>query len=360
MLIGLIGAPNQGKSTLFNALTLGNAEVANHPFTTIKPNEGIAYVRTKSLRSDESPRTGYSKGGYRFTPIRIIDVAGLVPGASNGRGLGNRFLNDLVRADALIIVVDASGLTDEEGNRVVNHNPMRNAEFIINEINEWFYKIISNQWEIIKKKTNSINELINRLSGIGIKPEHIKESIHLINDLRAFSNKLRELSKPFIIAGNKADIKFSESLKGKAYPISAINELVLRKADNKGLINYVPGNNSFTINGKLTSEQEKWLNKVKMFGNTGVQGLINKVVFDLLKQIIVYPVQNEHKWCDSKGRVLPDAYLMNSNSRVIDLAFKVHEDIGNNFIKAVNCKTHKILGKDYVLKMNDVIRIISK
>lgn len=358
MMIGLIGAPNHGKSTLFNALTMAGAEVASRPFTTIKPNEGVGYVRVKSLREDESPVKGYSKDGNRFIPIRLLDVAGLVPGASEGRGLGNQFMNDLVQADAFILVVDASGSTDEEGSDVTGYGPMKVVEVILKEVNDWFYLIVERNWETVRKKDKPLKLLAEKLSGLGIKDLDVKAAGEIGDDLKAFSKKLLSISKPYIIAANKAD----KGCKLDSEPVSAIIELTLRDADAKGFISYVPGERSFKVIKELSDKQEQGLAFVKLFldkQSTGVQELINRLVFDVLKCVVVYPVMDEHKWTDVKGNVLPDAHLMPAGSTALDLAYKVHNDIGNGFIKAIDCKTHKALGKDYVLKNNDVIKILS-
>ena len=119
MEIGVVGKPNVGKSTFFNACSLGNAEVAAYPFTTIKPNRAVAAVRTRcvcrELGVEDNPRNSRCVGGERFVPIEVIDVAGLVPKAHEGRGLGNQFLDELRRASVLIHVVDTAGATDAEG-----------------------------------------------------------------------------------------------------------------------------------------------------------------------------------------------------------------------------------------------------
>lgn len=363
MIIGLIGAPNQGKSTFFNALTLGGAEVAPHPFTTIKPNEGVAYFKVKKLRSDERPVKGYTKGDYRFIPVRVIDVAGLVPGASEGRGLGNQFLNDLITADAFIIVVDSSGSTDMEGNPVINYDPTGNVTFILDELDKWFYSVVSSNWESVRKRPDAVKLLGEKLAGIGINAVHIKQALPLINDLSAFSKKLRELSKPFIVASNKCD-KLSKPINGfKSVNTSAVIEFALRKADSDGFISYVPGEREFTVIKELSPEQDKALSYARSFlakQSTGVCDCLNHVVIELLKCIVAYPVMDDNKWTDVKGNVLPDALLLPAGSTALDLAYKVHNDLGNGFIKAVDARTKKSLGREHVLSNGDVIKIFSK
>ena len=363
MIIGLIGAPNQGKSTFFNALTLAGAEVAPHPFTTIKPNEGVAYFKVKKLRPDEHPVKGYTKGDYRFIPIRVIDVAGLLPGASEGRGLGNQFLNDLITADAFIIVVDASGSTDMEGGPVVDYDPTNNVSFILDELDKWFYSVVSSNWESIRKRPGAVKELASKLSGIGINAMHIKTALPLIDDLTAFSKRLRELSKPFIVASNKCD-KTPKKIAGfKSVNTSAVIEFALRKADNDGFISYVPGSNEFTVLKELSPEQDKALSYARSFlakQSTGVQDCLNQVVSSLLNCIVAYPVMDDNKWTDVKGNVLPDALLLPVGSTAQDLAYKVHNDLGDGFIKAVDARTKKSLGREHVLSDGDVIKIFSK
>ena len=122
MLIGIIGKSNVGKSTFFNAVTDLSVQTANYPFTTIEPNVGVAYVRIecicKEFEVQDNPVHSVCIDGIRFIPVKVIDIAGLVPGAHLGKGIGNKFLDDSRQADALIHVVDASGSTDSEGRPV--------------------------------------------------------------------------------------------------------------------------------------------------------------------------------------------------------------------------------------------------
>jgi ribosome-binding ATPase YchF (GTP1/OBG family) len=375
MLIGIVGAPNQGKSTLFNALTLAGAEVAPHPFTTIKPNEGVGYVKVKCPRSDCKPSHGYCIDSWRFIPVKLLDVAGLVPGASEGRGLGNQFMNDLSTADAFIIVVDASGHTGCEGEQADNHNPVETVKFIIEEIDKWFSGIIKRQWEVVKKRTDVKPEklLAEKLSGLGINEERIKEAMNEFKDIDSFASKLRELSKPYLIAANKIDCKNSKENYKKlkeafkdiiVLQVSGLIELTLKEGVEKEFLKYIPGESSFKEVKDLSDQQRKGLHYVRDFLNefksTGVQELINSVVFNLLKLKVSYPVQDDNKWADSKGNVLPDAYLLEQDAAALDLAYKVHTSIGEGFIKAIDARTKKTLSKGYVIKDGDIIKITAK
>ncbi|MEM4647775.1 MAG: redox-regulated ATPase YchF [Candidatus Pacearchaeota archaeon] len=390
MLIGIVGKPNVGKSTFFKALTLSEVEIANYPFTTIKPNEGIAYVKVKCVEKEFGikckPNYGYCINGWRFLPIKVIDVAGLVPKAHLGRGLGNKFLDDLRQADVLLHIVDASGTVDEEGKPTINYNPINDIKWLEEEIEAWFINLVMKDWENLKRKAQHIEKplsiIYEKLSGLKIKEIHIKETISKLNldekfwlwdkdELIKFIKELRKISKPIVIIANKADMPQSEKnieeMKKQyenIFVCSAEIELALKEAAKNGIINYIPGENSFEIIKK--DIDEKKLNALKVIENylekyktTGVQDAIDYSVFNLLKQIVVYPVENENKLSDKQGNILPDAFLMESGSKVIDLAYKIHEDIGRNFIAAIDVKTKKRLARDYELKHNDIIKILT-
>ncbi|MGC8648897.1 MAG: GTPase, partial [Candidatus Micrarchaeia archaeon] len=160
MLIGIVGAPNKGKSTLFSALTLNEVEIADYPFTTINPNLGVAYVSKecvdKELNISCNARNSLCINHVRFFPVNIIDVAGLVEDAHLGKGMGNQFLNDLASADALIVVVDASGKTDAHGNKVDYADPINDVNMVTNEIIEWISGIIKKHINIISKREDGV------------------------------------------------------------------------------------------------------------------------------------------------------------------------------------------------------------
>ncbi|MFP3202209.1 MAG: redox-regulated ATPase YchF [Sulfolobus sp.] len=392
--IGLIGKTNVGKSTFFSASTLIDVEIANRPFVTIEPNVGIAYVKTKCVHTEFgvkcNPRNSVCIGDYRFIPVKLVDVAGLIPGAHEGRGLGNKFLDDLRKADVLIHVVDASGSTNEEGIPVPpgTRNPEEDIKFIIDEIDEWFYSIISKDWAKFARNVDLSNkdpveELLAKLSGLSINKTQIIETLRetkLENvklmqwseeDLRNFSKKLREISKPIVIAANKIDIlesrKFIDNLKKKykwVIPTSAEAELALRKASKAGLIEYIPGESDFKITRELSGKQKQALEYIKknvleVYGSTGVQQAINTAVFEALGMIVVYPVEDEKKLTDHNGNVLPDAILIKRGSTPRDLASLIHTELAKGFLYAINVKKKIRVGEDYQLQNNDVIKIVS-
>jgi len=387
MEVGIVGKPNVGKSTFFKALTLADVEIANFPFTTIKPNTGIGYVRSecacREFNVNCNPKNSYCRSKNRFTPIKLIDVAGLVPGAHEGKGLGNQFMDDLRQADALIHIVDISGTTDSKGEPIKDYDPEQDIIFLEEEINLWFADVIKRNWAKISnkiqyEKKDLIKELTTQLSGLQISEFQIKNALNETNlsektnwdsdDIKKFAFSLRRISKSIIIAANKIDLDKGnyERLKSKynILPVCAEAELALRQAASAELIEYLPGDSDFKILKEMDQKKLKALefirsNILTRYSSTGVQKCLNSVVFDVLGQIVVYPVENENKLTDSKNNVLPDSYLVTKGSTALDLAYKVHTDLGDKFIGAIDCKTKRKVGKDYKLNNKDVIKIIS-
>ena len=327
---------------------------------------------------------------YRFIPIKLIDVPGLIPGAHKGRGLGNKFLDDLRQADALIHVIDASGSTNEEGVPVEpgSRNPEEDIKFIENELDEWFYSIVSKDWSKFARTADLsgkdiVEALLNKLSGISVNRYHIIEALKITKlenlklmqwseeDLRLFAKSLRLISKPIIIAANKSDLREARNniklLREKykwVIPTSAISELSLRKASKSGIISYIPGDSKFTILKPLNEKQKEALeyienNVLKVYGSTGIQDAINTAVFEALNMIVVYPVEDERKLSDKNGNVLPDALLLKRGSTPRDLAFAIHSELAKGFLYAIDVKKKIRVGDDYLLQPNDVIKIVS-
>ncbi len=393
MLIGLVGKPNVGKSTFFKAMTLMDVLIENYPFATIEPNRGAGFVRVECVDKEFNvkcnPRTGYCKQGIRFVPVELMDVAGLVPGAHEGKGMGNQFLDDLRQADALIHIIDVSGSTNEKGENVElgSYEPLNDIRFLEEELDYWFLGILRKSWNkfarrVEQEKKELFKEIAQQFSGLKITEEQVKKALTGFNiqnpskwsdeTLLRFASELRKYSKPLVIAANKIDKingkKNLEKLK-KEFPnytiigCSAEIELALKEADKKGIIDYVPGSNSFKVlKENLPENQKKALEYIKKFldehGTTGVQQVLDYTIFNELKYIAVYP-GGVKKLADSQGRILPDCFLMPKGSTALDFAYKIHTDIGKKFVKAIDVRTKKPFGKDYVLKHRDVIEIMT-
>lgn len=389
MTIGLAGKPNAGKSTFFKAATLANVEIANYPFTTINANHGVTYVRVECPCKEKEKRCGKCVDGVRLVPIDIIDVAGLVPDACKGRGLGNTFLDELRQAQAIIHVVDASGGTDTEGNpiEIGDHDPLGDVVFLNKEITMWLYGILERNWSKLARKIQAEGlkiELViaEQLAGAGISESDVNAALMETGlarleqvkwseeDMIRLCDTIREISKPLLIAANKADIAPRENLdKLKdldriVVPTSAAAELAFKSAEKSGIIRYAPGDRNFDVlTEDLTKVQKKGLEAIQKvmdrLGSTGVQECINRTVFELLDLIVAYPVEDEGKWSDKNGNMLPDAYLMKRGSTCHDLAYQIHTEIGNRFLYAVDARTRLRLGEKHELKNGDVIKIVS-
>jgi hypothetical protein len=398
MLIGIIGKANVGKSTFFKAATLAEILIANYPFATIKPNHGVAYVKVPCIDSEFKvqcmPRTGFCINHIRFVPVDLMDVAGLVPGASEGKGLGNQFLSDLSQADCFIQVVDASGGTTIEGKPAEpgSHDPIEDVRFLEHELDLWYLGILKKVWRVFARTLSTVKdaqfarEVAKQFSGLKIDEDLVKRVLLKIKlnvdkpdtwsdaELEMFAREIRIMSKPMIIAANKSDIAQGKencvrlAKEFPAYsvvPCSADSELALRQAAKAGMIDYVPGECDFKLKKELGAKQIEALESIRKNvlmqfpEGTGVQAVLNHAVFDLLKYIAIFPA-GAHKLADSKGNILPDCFLLPSGSSALDFAFSLHSDIGKNFVKAIDARTGQARSKDYILKNRDALEIATR
>ena len=394
MLIGLVGKPSTGKSTFFQALTSVPVARAPYPFTTIQPNHGIGYVEIECVDKEFgvqcNPRTGFCKNSRRFAPVELLDVAGLVPGAHEGKGLGNKFLDDLRQADLLIHIVDVSGSTNEVGEKVAkgSYDPANDVRFLEAELNYWIEGILKKNWAKLTReaKLNKKNEdiITVQVTGLGIGKEVVVSVLNKLglrekalgdwNETEIFTlaKTIRQLGKPIIIAANKCDLSngYENYLKLKKefpdyfiVPCSAEAEITLKNAAKAGFIEYTPGDKNFTIVRELNPEQKKATDLLKelmeKFDGTGAQRCLNSAVFDFLKYMAIFP-GGVNKLMDDQGRILPDVFLMKPGSTAIDFAGTIHSTFAENFIKAIDVKTKRALGADYPLKHRDVLEIAFK
>jgi len=396
MILGVVGKPNAGKTTFFNAATASNAKVADYPFTTINPNFGTAFATQECVCREfnvkDDPRNSLCIDGIRHIPVKMIDVAGLVPDAWKGRGLGNKFLDDLRQADVLLHIVDASGAHDEEGRplgRPGMYDPLKDVSFLEVEISRWMFQIISKDWNrfsrrVESERANLIDELTSKLSGLSIRLDHIKKALEKLDlnvdrpttwseeELFNFVKELRRIAKPILVVANKIDIPFAEENYKRmleaninAIPAAALAELALIKYSEKGIIKYIRGSKTFEIlePNKLSGREKKLFDKIRelmeKWGGTGVQKAINKAIFEIGQMIAVYPVEDINKLSDKKGNILPDVFLVRRGTTARKFAGLIHSDLEKTFLYAIDARTKKKLAEDYQLKDRDVIKIVA-
>ncbi|MFO7925470.1 MAG: redox-regulated ATPase YchF [Halobacteriota archaeon] len=387
--VALAGKPNAGKSTFYKAATRADVDIGNYPFTTIDPNRGVSHVRTRCPCLDLEERCDDENchGGKRYVPIELLDVAGLVPGAHEGKGLGNQFLDALTNADVILNVVDASGGTNEEGEpvEVGSYDPVDDVQFIEREMDLWLAGIVDRNWETIERQSRSPDfdieaSLTEMLTGVGASEHDVATILREFeydddpmawdgDDREELARLVRVQTKPIVVVANKADIAPAENVERlrtaaeRVIPCTAEGELALRGAVEAGVVEYDPGDQMFTVAGELSGTQRDGLERIRTVmaerGGTGVQTALDDAVYDLLGRITVYPVENETRWTDGQGNVLPDAFLLPTGATPRDLAFAVHSDIGEGYLHAVDGRENRRIGEDHELEEGDVIKIVS-
>ncbi|AHF99532.1 translation-associated GTPase [Halostagnicola larsenii XH-48] len=387
--IALAGKPNAGKSTFYTAATMAEVDVANYPFTTIDANRGVSYVRTDCpcLEREERCTSDNCEDGKRYVPIELLDVAGLVPGAHEGKGLGNQFLDELTNADVIVNVVDASGGTSETGEPVDigEHDPLEDIDFVEEEMDLWLADIVDRNWESVERKSRSPDfdiddALADMLTGFGATPtdvartlrefEYPEDPIQWTDEHReALARDVRRRTKPIVVAANKIDVAPEENverlldLDKPVVPTTAEGELALRRAADAGLAAYDPGDETVEIGDDVSDAQREALEELSEtmadWDGTGVQSALNYAVYDLLEYFTAYPVEDASKWSDGSGNVLPDAFLLPDGSTPVDLAYAVHSDIGDGYLHAVDAKSSREIADTHELEEGDVVKIVS-
>jgi ribosome-binding ATPase YchF (GTP1/OBG family) len=346
--LALAGKPNAGKSTFYTAATMADVDVANYPFTTIDANRGVSHVRTRCpcLDRDQRCDSEHCRDGKRYVPVELLDVAGLVPGAHEGRGLGNQFLDELTGADAIVNVVDAAGTTDAEGQPVEagTGDPTEDVDFVETEMDLWLSDIVARNWESVERRSRSPDfdleeALTDMLTGFGateVDVARVLRGLDYPDDPKQWADADRE---------------------------ALAERLALRRAAEADVVAYDPGDEDFEVVGEVSDQQREGLEQVRTvmaeYGGTGVQQALNRAVYEMLDHVTVYPVQDQSKWTDGQGNVLPDAYLLPRGSTPTDLAYAVHSDIGDGYLHAVDAREGREVGESHELSEGDVVKIVS-
>ncbi len=395
--LGLIGKTNTGKTTFFNSATLSSEEISSYPFTTKTPVSGVAHAISLCVHPEfkiqDNPNNSKCVDGWRYIPIELIDLPGLIKDAWKGKGLGNQFLSIAAQSDALLHVVDASGGIDSTGKitEVGTGDPVSDFADIEEELTMWYQKILEGNRDkvskLIKNSSDVIGAITDLYCGIGVNKIHVKETLLETKleekdfddfdmvDSKKFASHLRKISKPTLIVANKIDVagadknfarlreRYNDSI---VIPVSGDSEFSLRRAEQKGLIKYSPGSEQFEIieSDKLNEKQIHALDFIKQgimgeYMRTGVQFAINVAVFKLLKMNSIYPVADDVKLADKKGRILPDLILLKDGATINDLAKEIHSDLTKGLLYGKDLRYNLRLPVDYQLRDRDVVSLVS-
>ncbi|GMM53176.1 hypothetical protein DASB73_041390 [Starmerella bacillaris] len=383
-LIGLVGKPSSGKSTTLNALTDADAKMGAFPFTTIDPNTATGYVSVdcacgrKGIEKQQfcKPNYGWCNNGTRYVPVVLLDVAGLVPGAHEGKGLGNKFLDDLRHADCLIHVVDASGTTDAEGKNAKGYDPLQDVDWLQDEIYRWVKGNLMEKWgSIVRRhiatKSSAAETLANQFSGYGATRALVQTALLQAQKNDLAGEKLEKWSQdeidnvvktfvttkfPTVLALNKSDHPDADRNIAKIarkYPdtphvlCSAISEVLLKKLVKQNYIKYEPGTEFVDTRedgfDDLKPLEPNLLERVETvrdlvlyrFGSTGVQDAL-KAAIDALKLVPVFTVRNINNF--GGKTVFPDCILVPEGTTVRQVSDKVMGDSKIMWIEGVNGK----------------------
>jgi ribosome-binding ATPase YchF (GTP1/OBG family) len=391
--IGLVGKPSVGKSTFFNAATMNDVPEGAYPFTTIDPAVGEAYVRVKcaapEFGEECTPNVGFCEDGTRFVPTKLVDVAGLIPGAHEGAGLGNQFLTDLNEADVLVHVVDFSGKTDIEGEPTEGHDPREDIDFLENELDMWYLEVLEKGIERYESGYDGNEddievELAEQMSAFRTNNDEIKREILSLElsldpeewdetDREQLAREIRKTTKPMVVAANKMDTaeaqaNYEEITSDPEYdhltvvPVSAHAEKALKQADEQGAVQYRPGDADFEVVSDVSGDQREGLAAIESFvaafDGTGVQRALETALFDELGMVPVFP-GGANGLGNERGEVLPDCFLLREGATAEDFAHHIHSDIGEGFLHGIDCRSNRQVGANTELDSRDVIDVVT-